>query len=319
MSDKIDLIKDLGALAIASRLRRLSDILTSDVADIYEKSGFKISPRYFPFLNALKCKGSLGVTDLAKVLGLTHPAVSQILRPLQTEGWVVVEESATDARCRTLTLSNQAKKVLKDVEPLWEDIRDAIEEVLTTSNCDFLTTISSIEEELARKSLCDRVIKADFKDHNPGTIIVEWDPRYLTSFIDLNVEWLEKYFEVEKKDKIIFDDPSQIIKDGGMIFFAKLGTMIVGTCALFKHCNTHYEIAKMAVSPHTQSRGTGRQLLEHVIDYAKTKGAKRITLESVESLINAQKLYKSVGFKKIPLPIEGSQYKRVNVAMELLL
>ena len=323
MPNNADLMKDLGSLAVASRLRRLSDQLVADVSEIYERSNFAINPRYFPFLSALKQADTsgitaMGVTELAKALGLSHPAVCQVLKPLESEGWISVKESDSDARCRKLSLTPRAKKILTDVEPVWQKIQLAIDDLLSATGINFMEALNAVEDELQRKSLTARVFETKEKPTAAVTIST-WDPKYQASFVDLNLEWIETYFSVEQEDRELFSDPESIVKAGGMIFFARLGGSVVGTCALIKHSKAHLELGKMAVSTHTQGSGIGRALLMYVIEYAKKQGAKRISLESATVLKSALRLYRSVGFKEIPLPDKGSKYSRVDIAMELLL
>jgi hypothetical protein len=80
--------------------------------------------------------------------------------------------------------------------------------------------------------------------------VIRYDDRYRTDFRDLNLAWIEKYFEVEEPDRIAFDDPlQQIIRPGGEIFFVMDHEQVQGTCALVRHDAEHYELAKMAVAP----------------------------------------------------------------------
>ena len=93
----------------------------------------------------------------------------------------------------------------------------------------------------------------------------------------------------------------------------------IATCGVIKHSNTHYELLRFAVSPLAQRRGVSRKLAEHAIAWARTQGASVLSLESAKSLAPALRLYRSLGFVEVPLPPEGSKYKRVDVKMELKL
>src|SRR5258705_12686036 len=81
-------------------------------------------------------------------------------------------------------------------------------------------------------------------------------------FIQLNHEWLNKYYFVTEEDDKLLSDPERIIQDGGCILFAKFHNEIVGTCALIKINNREYEIAKMGVSEKAQGKGAGNALLQ---------------------------------------------------------
>ena len=53
--------------------------------------------------------------------------------------------------------------------------------------------------------------------------ILRYSPRYKNDFMQLNYEWLNKYFRVEEEDKKILSNPEEvIINKGGEIFFARI-------------------------------------------------------------------------------------------------
>jgi GNAT superfamily N-acetyltransferase len=139
------------------------------------------------------------------------------------------------------------------------------------------------------------------------------------AFRELNEAWIAKYFGVEKEDRIVLDDPvGQIIRPGGHIFIAVADEEPVGCCALKFMEPGVFEVAKMAVRERLRGYGIGRQVLEYTVEQAKRLGAKRLYLETNNSLQNAIHLYESVGFRHLPPErVHGSLYVRANVFMEM--
>ena len=126
--------------------------------------------------------------------------------------------------------------------------------------------------------------------------IIDFEPKYRDDFKNLNVEWLEKYFEVEPYDKEVLSNPEKyILEKGGKIFFAKLEDKIIGTVALMPK-NSSFELTKMAVTDKIQSKGIGSLLMQKCIDEARNLGLKEIFLFSNTKLDKAINLYKKVGF-----------------------
>ncbi len=135
---------------------------------------------------------------------------------------------------------------------------------------------------------------------------------------DLNVEWLEKYFRVEKNDEIQLADPKrEIIDKGGFIYYAKYNGEIVGTASLLKIENDCYELGKMAVTERAQGSGIGKIVIEFCLQVARQKGISKLVLYSNTSLNPAIHLYKKYGFYEIPL--ESGHYERANIKMEKIL
>ena len=151
--------------------------------------------------------------------------------------------------------------------------------------------------------------------------IVEYKSRYSKDFHDINVRWLEAYFEIEPYDRIVLEDPfGQIIAHGGFIFFAKVGGAVVGTCALIKQTEKKYELAKMGVLEESRGLGIGRLLALAAIDKARSLGAEKVVLATSKKLEAANHLYRSLGFISVdrsqigPLP-----YHRESIVMALSL
>jgi putative acetyltransferase len=145
--------------------------------------------------------------------------------------------------------------------------------------------------------------------------IVDYSARYGDAFERLNIEWLEKYFEVEPIDRRILSDPERtIIAPGGVILYACLGTDVVGTAALKHSGNGVYELTKMAVTESQRGLGIGRKLLCAVIQRFHQLQGKMLYLESHSDLFPAIALYESAGFRHEPRP-SPSKYARADVFM----
>lgn len=77
-----------------------------------------------------------------------------------------------------------------------------------------------------------------------------------------------------------------------------------------------FELAKMAVAPESRGLGVGDKLMKACVEFAQTKRASTIILESNTKQEAAISLYRKYGFKEIPLDPK-SQFVRANIRMEL--
>jgi len=147
--------------------------------------------------------------------------------------------------------------------------------------------------------------------------ILSYTPKYAEDFKNLNIAWLEKYFWVEPHDEDVLGNPEKyIIKPGGTIFFVKENEDIIGTVALMKMDDTVFELTKMAVTPSSQGKNIGQQLMEHTINFAKQKNWKKLIIYSNRKLENAIYIYKKYGFVEIPIE-DNNPYSRGDIKMEL--
>lgn len=148
--------------------------------------------------------------------------------------------------------------------------------------------------------------------------VVTYQPEYKGAFKDLNLEWIEKYFKVEKKDIHQVENPEECIATGGQIFFVVHDGEVAGTCAVYKIGDRYYEIAKMAVAPKWQGHGFGDTLMEVAEQWAREQNAREILILSNTVLKTAITLYKKHEYEVVHLG-PHPDYERCNIEMRKLL
>ncbi|HVP35617.1 MAG TPA: bifunctional helix-turn-helix transcriptional regulator/GNAT family N-acetyltransferase [Terriglobales bacterium] len=315
----MDLLRKLGPLAIASRLRRLTEWLYKDGARIYQEQSLDFEPRWFSLFNLLKESGKISVTQAAQTLGLTHPAINQIAGEMSKRGLLESFTDKKDKRKRILQLTPKGKKAFSSLEPVWKDFESAVSELLNEAGSDFLTIVGKLEDELKEKGMYERISRRIKERQLRKVSIIDYRPHFKKYFRSLNLEWLKEYFEVEKEDEELLSNPyEKIIKTGGFILFARLEGKIVGTTALIKHDEFTYELTKMAVTRKALGHQVGRKLALAAIEKAKNSGVGRIVLLTNPRLTAACNLYHSLGFVKLA----GDQpwvipYRRGGIPMSL--
>jgi putative acetyltransferase len=145
--------------------------------------------------------------------------------------------------------------------------------------------------------------------------IVTYRPELQPHFERLNRIWLEGHSLLEPVDLEYLQDPEgHILANGGEVFFATCGEEVLGTCAAINVAPGVWELAKLAVAPEARGQGLGRRLCHVVFDYARAAGAQEIVLTSHTALVEAIRLYESLGFRHEPLPADV-RYESANVFM----
>jgi ribosomal protein S18 acetylase RimI-like enzyme len=147
--------------------------------------------------------------------------------------------------------------------------------------------------------------------------VVDFDPRWRADFAALNIEWLERWFEVEPFDREVLGNPERyILERGGRILFAIDGAgRALGTVALMPASDGSWELTKMAVSPEARVRGIGHQLMDAALRLYRSFEGRELFLESSSKLAPALALYERAGFRHHPAPRAGSHYARADVYM----
>ena len=319
----MDLIQKLGPLALTSRLRRLTERLYQDVTNIYKEQTIDFEPRWFPAFYLLASQPEsepMAVVDIAKNLGVTHPAVNQIAGELIKAGLVIDLKDKTDGRKRLLSLSDEGRALYPRLEKIWTDVQQAAIGFVNATGYDVLHVIECLEESLEEASIYKRYQAVSRLRQLDQITIHEYRPAYKDDFRRLNIAWIEKYFAVEPEDIKVLNHPDrEIIKKGGQIFFAEYHGTIVGTCAIKPLGNETYELCKMGVDESVRGHQIGKKLLAAAIEKAIDLGGVAMVLDTNSKLIPAINLYRSFGFVVIPEKDKPAtaHYDRTDTAMHL--
>jgi DNA-binding MarR family transcriptional regulator len=153
----MDLFGDLGYLALASRLKRLGELLQAQVSEVYAEQAVSFRARWFPVVVALSRTSPLSIVELAAVLGLTHTAVAQIAQEMEGQGLLASTPDPRDGRRRMLELTGEGEATVERLRPLWEEIRAITAELATESGYDLLAAVTAFEERLAARPMDERL------------------------------------------------------------------------------------------------------------------------------------------------------------------
>ena len=93
--------------------------------------------------------------------------------------------------------------------------------------------------------------------------------------------------------------PGEYSPPEGIILVAYEGTEIAGCVALRKLEEGTWEMKRLYVRPHFRGEGIGKRLSTEIIEEARKRGYQRMRLDTMPSMQNAIKLYRTLGFREI--------------------
>ena len=106
--------------------------------------------------------------------------------------------------------------------------------------------------------------------------------------------------------------PGEYSEPRGCILLASDDATLAGCVALRPCAANVCEMKRMYVRPGFRGRGIGRLLAQSTIAAARKRGYVKMRLDSLPIMVEAQSLYRSLGFRKIdayrPNPVEGAVY-----------
>jgi DNA-binding MarR family transcriptional regulator/GNAT superfamily N-acetyltransferase len=309
-----DLLQDLGATFLGSRLKRLGERMQAGAAKVALDAGLPVQPAHMPLLAALDGR-ALTVGQLVQVVGVSQPGITRGIGQLVELG-LVESQQGEDARQRAISLTPAGVAVLARAKVMmWPQVEAAVTALFGGKPEGFLAQIAAIEAALAETPI--EVLAAR---SSPQVLrIHEFSDALAGDFHDINAEWIQAMFKLEATDREVLENPrARIVDPGGVILFVEArGLGIVGTCALQKTGEHSFELTKMGVRESARGLKAGEFLLEAIIARAMQLAAEPLYLLSNAKCAAAIHLYEKLGFEHDAgiMATYGARYARCDVAM----
>ncbi|MEJ5993106.1 MarR family transcriptional regulator [Pedobacter sp. Du54] len=153
----MDLVNELAELAVATRLKRLSERLSIDVSKIYKESDVDFEARWFLILSLLERKKLMAITEIADSLQLTHPAIVQLVQELQQKNLIKATADKQDGRKRMVSLTAGGKKTLAQIAPILTSIKEENKKWIEQASANLLCILTELEAALDDQTMYHRI------------------------------------------------------------------------------------------------------------------------------------------------------------------
>lgn len=153
----MDMMREFGAMAFASRLRRLGDRLKSEATKLYRANGIEFNDSWFLVAFVLSKREGISVSEAAEAFGVSHAAISQMATAMERKGLIVGYPDESDRRRTLLHLTEKGRSATQSLRPIWDAVGECTAELIASTGKDFLLAISELEEKLEQQSLFNRV------------------------------------------------------------------------------------------------------------------------------------------------------------------
>ena len=156
----MDYINSLGALVLDHRFRRLTETLLQAADEIYAARGLTFRARWASTYRLLSEHEPLTVTELARHLRVTHPAIIGITNDMMDAGLVTPITDRHDARRRPLTLSVSGTKIHAELRAIWAELERVQAGRFKSAGCNIVRVLDRVEAGMAERGIADAVITA---------------------------------------------------------------------------------------------------------------------------------------------------------------
>lgn len=151
----MNIIDEIGILAISTRLQRLSEQLRKDGAQIYKSFNIDFEPKWFPVIYTLHIKEMLSVVEIASEIGYSHPSTISLLKELEKQKIISSKKDKQDERKRLIVLTTKGKELVVKMQPVWNIMKKALNEITDNQN-NLLKAIEEAEQNLERQGFFQR-------------------------------------------------------------------------------------------------------------------------------------------------------------------
>jgi DNA-binding MarR family transcriptional regulator len=310
----MDLISDLGALALGSRLKRLSDRMMKSVSEIYRNSGVDFESKWFPLFYLLSKEGEKGIMEIAEILKISHPGVIQLAKEMEKAGWIVSEKSGKDARKRHLKLTEKAWKTLPQLEEMWVSFRENNAKIIRASQQNILLALEELEHFLDNHDFKKQYYET-FNEMKENQIKIRlFEEKYQQQVEDmvLSIQNGEFNLGLTAQRQPDLHDLKAFYNDKGNWLWVALNSKdeVVGTIGLERLNDKQSVLRKMFITKEYRGKALGlaQKLLEILLQEAKHQEFKEILLDTPLVTHAAHRFYERNGFGLISNDLVPDNY-----------
>lgn len=139
----------LDHMTMGTRLKRAGALMQAETQGWLESMGHAVPAGHLPILVALDATGPAAPGQLVEMMNIAQPGVSRMLRQLETAGLVATEETGSDRRMRTVSLTRAGRALIADMRgSLWPRINAAVREVCAGLEGGFRDQLAGLEQRL---------------------------------------------------------------------------------------------------------------------------------------------------------------------------
>lgn len=227
------------------------------------------------------------VQRLRDRLGLDSGYLSRLLRSLEGQGLLRVEQQAGDRRKRRARLTAKGRAEFSAYDRLSDKLADSILTTLDVKQRERLTGAMADVERLLRAAS----VTIDIEPPNGD------DARWcLREYFRELSERFETGYDPAKANPV---PDEEVTRPAGCFLIARLDGEPVGCAGLKRVDRARAEIKRMWTAPSARGLGIARRMLRKLEEIAREDGSSLVRLDTNGTLTEAQALYRAEGFEEV--------------------
>lgn len=236
-------------LLLPAWLRKIGETYHNEAAKIYHSMNVPFETSWFPVFFVLHRHHQVTISQIAEILDISQPAVSQVTSALQKRGLITLRINSKDNRKKDIALSDAGAQLMYRLEPIWTSIDRAMAQILHSNpkTRQLGTSLSSLDANM-RELLHDNTISLLMD--RPITI------KYVLPDDDIDL-----YTTFKKMEDVEFIYPEASSK----VLAAVAEREILGAVAVEKQNDEEYILHNLFVCSNHRLKGIAKALLERAV------------------------------------------------------
>ncbi|MGO3184392.1 MAG: MarR family winged helix-turn-helix transcriptional regulator [Aequorivita sp.] len=152
-----DFLVEMGYPGLTARLKRLNDAFVYQTREFYKEKNLVIEPNWHMVFLLLEKHEQMTVTEIAEALGLSHPAIVNLMTKMKNKGYVSSVRDKKDKRKSQLQLSEKAKNELPELHKYWNAGVEALKEMMN-DNQELLKQLRIVEDNMDKSDYKTRIL-----------------------------------------------------------------------------------------------------------------------------------------------------------------
>ena len=144
-----DFVNELGYLALATRLKRVSEAMVHSGRQMYKSLGLDIEPNWYLIFKLLVKYEELSITEMATKLHFSHPSVITLVNKMEANKYVQSKVDPNDSRKRNYTLTQKAVDHLPQFEQIWVSGTEGVRKLFPEGST-FMQDLETLEIKLSQ-------------------------------------------------------------------------------------------------------------------------------------------------------------------------
>ena len=234
-------------------------------------------------------------TTLGRELGFDLGYLSRLLQGLKRRGLVQSRRAPHDARQALLSLTDKGRKAGAALNGRSREKTAAMLSPLRTRDRQKLVgALQAVESLLSlQENSKNKTARISLRPHRPG------DMGWVTH--RHGVLYSQEYGWDERFEALVAGIVAKFIDDydpaSERCWIAEMDGEPVGSVFLVRNTRTEAKLRLLLIEPKARGLGLGKRLVRRCIDFARSKGYRKLVLWTQSNLAAARGIYKEAGFR----------------------